>query len=66
MAAFQKENDLLKEIKDAQSTVLDAQDRAVQSKEEATATSTSLGPLSFPALSGWRGGVGRCLKSLHH
>ncbi len=51
MAALQKGMDLLKEINHAQSMVLEAQDRAAQEKEEATATSTALGPLSFPTLS---------------
>ncbi len=57
VAELQKQNDLIKEIKDAQSHVLDAQDRAVQEKEGATATSASLEPLSFPTLSGMVSGL---------
>ncbi len=54
---LQKENTFLKEIQMAQSQMLDDQDLAALAKEEATATSAALGPLSFPALSG-RGRAG--------
>ena len=37
--------------------MLAAQDRAAQEKEGATSTSTSLGPLSFPTLSGRESGL---------
>ncbi len=52
-----EENGLLKEINEAQSQMLDAQDRAVQEKKETTATSTTLGPMSFPTLSGKESGL---------
>ncbi len=42
---------LLREINDAQSIVLEAQDEATQKREGATATSTAMGPLCFPTLS---------------
>ncbi len=57
VTALQKENDLLKEIIEGQSMMFAAQDRATQEKEGSTATSTSLRPLSFPALSGRESGL---------